>query len=43
MIYPQESKYIEDAKDFNIIPVFREVRSDFETSLAFLIIANQKF
>jgi anthranilate synthase component 1 len=34
MIYPKKTKYISDSKTFNLIPVSREVRADFETPVS---------
>jgi anthranilate synthase component 1 len=37
MIYPDKSTYIEDSKTFNLIPVYREVRADFETPVSIFL------
>ncbi len=34
MLYPERSKYMEDAKKYSIIPVFSEMRTDFDTPVS---------
>lgn len=43
MIYPDKTKYLEDAKAHNLVPVFRELRADFETPLSIFVKAKGKF
>jgi len=37
MIYPKKTQYKEDAKFFKVIPVFKEIRADFETPLSIFL------
>lgn len=43
MIYPEPSQYIEEAGSFNVIPVYKEVRADFETPLSIFLKVKAKF
>ena len=43
VIYPDESKYIKDTKEYNVIPVFSEFRADFETPLSIFLKVKAKF
>ena len=38
MIYPDKKKYLEDSKKYNLIPVFTEIRADFESPISLLVI-----
>ncbi|NIM10755.1 MAG: anthranilate synthase component I [Candidatus Aminicenantes bacterium] len=42
MIYPNKSQYSEDSQRFNLIPVFREMRADFETPVSIFLKVNAK-
>jgi len=37
MIYPDKSTYIDDSSNFNLIPVYREIRADFETPVSIFL------
>jgi len=37
MIYPNKEHFIADSKSYNLIPVFKEVRADFETPVSIFI------
>jgi len=37
MIYPNIEHFIADSKSYNLIPVFKEVRADFETPVSIFI------
>lgn len=39
-VYPNESQYIEDSKNYNLIPVFREVQADMETPVSIFLKVN---
>ena len=43
MIFPDEKQFLEDAKKFNIIPILREERADFETPLSIFVKTGAKF
>lgn len=43
MIFPDEKQFLADAKKFNIIPVSREERADFETPLSIFVKTSSKF
>lgn len=43
MIFPDEKQFLADAKKFNIIPVSREERADFETPLSIFVKTRAKF
>ena len=40
MIYPDKNKYITDSGSFNLIPVFNEIRADFETPVSIFLKVN---
>jgi anthranilate synthase component 1 len=41
--YPDFQKYLEEAKKYNAIPVYSEIRADFETPLSIFIKSRAKF
>ena len=43
MIYPDISTYCEDTKSNNLVPVFQELRADFETPLSIFLKVKGKF
>jgi anthranilate synthase component 1 len=43
MIYPEKKKYVKDSKVFNLIPVFKKIRADFETPVSIFMKVNGKF
>ena len=43
MCYPDLKKYLEDAKKFTVIPVYSEIRADFETPLSIYLKTGAKF
>jgi anthranilate synthase component 1 len=43
MIFPDKKKYIDDARSFNVIPIFKEVPADFETPLSIFLKTKAKF
>lgn len=42
MIYPEKNKYINDSKVFNLIPVSKEIRADFETPISIFLKTKAK-
>jgi anthranilate synthase component 1 len=43
MCYPDLKKYLEDSKKFTVIPVYSEIRADFETPLSIYLKSGAKF
>lgn len=43
MIYPEKKKYVADSKRFNLIPVFKKFRADFETPVSIFMKVKGKF
>ncbi len=43
MCYPDLKKYLEDSKKFTVIPVYSEIRADFETPLSIYLKSKAKF
>jgi len=43
MGYPDLKKYLEDSKKFTVIPVYSEIRADFETPLSIYLKSGAKF
>ncbi|MDH7513992.1 MAG: hypothetical protein QHH14_13680, partial [Clostridiales bacterium] len=43
MIFPDKKKYIDDARFFNVIPIFKVVPADFETPLSIFLKTKAKF
>lgn len=43
MIYPKKKDYVADSKKFNLIPVFKRIRADFETPVSIFMKVNAKF
>jgi anthranilate synthase component 1 len=43
MIYPDKKRYVEDATIHNLVPVFQELRADFETPLSIFVKVRGKF
>jgi anthranilate synthase component 1 len=43
MCYPDLKKYLEDSKEHTVIPVYSEIRADFETPLSIYLKSGAKF
>ncbi|MCP4221213.1 MAG: hypothetical protein GY765_41690, partial [bacterium] len=43
MIYPEKQRYMEDARSFQVVPVFTTIRADFETPLSIFLKVKASF